>query len=172
MLIIVTVPYLVWRLGRTDYWAPLVVVQIVGGIILGPGVLGAAYPAYYETVFKPEVIGSLNSIAWWAVMMFVWIAGIELDLGPERELATLGRNDLVHLRFDRILAQEGAGAQRDDQRITIGRPLVRLDGLDGCGFVDHPRVVEQHVEPADRLDRHERRRDYRTRHRRGDGGDH
>lgn len=29
MAIIVTVPYAVWRLGRTDYFAPLVVVQIL-----------------------------------------------------------------------------------------------------------------------------------------------
>ena len=28
MTIILTVPYLVWRLGRTEYYAPLVVVQI------------------------------------------------------------------------------------------------------------------------------------------------
>ena len=27
ILIIFTLPYAVWRLGRTDYWAPLVVVQ-------------------------------------------------------------------------------------------------------------------------------------------------
>ena len=50
MAIIFTIPYLVWRLGRTDYWAPLVVVQIVGGILLGPGVLGAAFPDYYHTL--------------------------------------------------------------------------------------------------------------------------
>lgn len=81
MLIIFSVPYLVWRLGRTDYWAPLVVVQIVGGILLGPGVLGALFPDYYATVFTPATIGSLNGVAWWAVMMFVWVAGIELDLG-------------------------------------------------------------------------------------------
>ncbi|MFL9841780.1 cation:proton antiporter [Sphingomonas sp. ST-64] len=81
MLIIFTAPYLVWRLGRTDHWAPLVVVQIIGGILLGPGVLGAAFPTYYQTIFTPEVITALNGIAWWAVMMFVWVAGIELDLG-------------------------------------------------------------------------------------------
>ncbi len=80
MLIIFTVPYLVWRLFKTDYWAPLVVVQIVGGILLGPGVLGAAFPEYYQFVFNPQVIQSLNGIAWWAVMIFVWIAGVELDL--------------------------------------------------------------------------------------------
>jgi len=80
MLIIFTVPFLIWRLGRTDYWAPLVVVQIVTGILLGPGVLGAAFPDYYQFVFNPAVIQSLNGVAWWAVMVFVWIAGIELDL--------------------------------------------------------------------------------------------
>ena len=36
-----TVPYLIWRLGNTDYYAPLVVVQIIAGILLGPGILGA-----------------------------------------------------------------------------------------------------------------------------------
>ncbi|MBA3067702.1 MAG: cation:proton antiporter [Hyphomonas sp.] len=80
MLIIFTVPYLVWRLGRTEYFAPLVVVQILCGILLGPGVLGAAFPAYYNFVFQPDVIRMLNGVATWAVMIFVWIAGIELDL--------------------------------------------------------------------------------------------
>ncbi len=78
--IIYSVPYLIWRLGRTDYFAPLVVVQIITGILLGPGILGAACPDYYAFVFNQSVIQSLNGIAWWAVMLFVWIAGIELDL--------------------------------------------------------------------------------------------
>ncbi len=80
MTVIFTVPYLVWRLGGTDYWAPLVVVQIITGIVLGPGVLGRAFPDYYTFVFNPAVVQSLNGVAWWAVMLFVWIAGIELDL--------------------------------------------------------------------------------------------
>ncbi|CAD5373240.1 Sodium:proton exchanger [Rubrivivax sp. A210] len=80
MLVVFSLPYLLWRLARTDYWAPLVVVQIVAGILLGPGVLGAALPALHAEVFTPAVIQGLNGIAWWAVMLFVWIAGIELDL--------------------------------------------------------------------------------------------
>ena len=80
ILIIFTVPYLVWRLCRTEYWAPLVVVQIICGIILGPGVLGAWFPGYYDFVFDKPVVAALNGIAWWAVMIFVWVAGIELDL--------------------------------------------------------------------------------------------
>jgi Kef-type K+ transport system membrane component KefB len=80
MLVIFTLPYLIWRVGNTDYWAPLVVVQIITGVLLGPGILGRAYPDYYAFVFNPQVMGALNGIAWWAVMCFVWLAGIELDL--------------------------------------------------------------------------------------------
>jgi Kef-type K+ transport system membrane component KefB len=80
MTIIFTVPYLIWRVGKTDYYAPLVVVQIITGILLGPGILGRAFPDYYSFVFNPAVVQSLNGIAWWAVMLFVMIAGIELDL--------------------------------------------------------------------------------------------
>lgn len=80
MLLIFSVPYLIWRIFKTDYYAPLVVVQIIAGILLGPGILGAVFPDYYKFVFTPPVIQSLNGIAWWAVMLFVMIAGIELDL--------------------------------------------------------------------------------------------
>lgn len=81
MLIIFAIPYLIWRVGKTDYYAPLVVVQIIAGILLGPGILGASFPEYYQFVFTASVVQSLNGIAWWSVMIFVWIAGIELDLG-------------------------------------------------------------------------------------------
>ena len=80
LLIIFTVPFLVWRFCRTDHFAPLVVVQIVTGILLGPGVLGAWLPDYYEFIFTPPVVQSLNAVALWAVMLFVFLAGLELDL--------------------------------------------------------------------------------------------
>jgi Kef-type K+ transport system membrane component KefB len=80
MLIILTLPWLVWRIGGTDYYAPLVIVQIITGVLLGPGILGRAYPDYYRFIFNPQVSAALNGIAWWSVMIFVMIAGIELDL--------------------------------------------------------------------------------------------
>jgi Kef-type K+ transport system membrane component KefB len=81
MLIIFSLPWLVWRVFNTDYFAPLVVVQIIMGILLGPGVLGKWSPEYHQFVFTPAVVQSLNGVAWWAVMLFVMIAGVELDLG-------------------------------------------------------------------------------------------
>lgn len=81
MLVIFAGPYLIWRLGRTDYWAPLVVIQIFAGIFLGPGILGTLSPETYKFVFTLQVITALNGIAWWAVTLFVFFAGLELDLG-------------------------------------------------------------------------------------------
>jgi Kef-type K+ transport system membrane component KefB len=80
MGIIFTVPYAIWRFARTDYYAPLVVVQIIMGILLGPGILGKFFPDQHAHVFNAPVVQSLTGIAWWSVMLFVWIAGIELDL--------------------------------------------------------------------------------------------
>ena len=64
MVVIFSVPYLIWRLGKTDYWAPLVVVQICIGILLGPGVSGALFPEHYTSLFNPQVLQALNGIAW------------------------------------------------------------------------------------------------------------
>ena len=80
ILVIFALPWMVWRLTGGGIMLPLVVVQIVGGILLGPGVLGALSPDTYAAVFKPEVITALNGVAWWAVMMFVFAAGLELDI--------------------------------------------------------------------------------------------
>ncbi len=80
MLVIFTVPYLVWRLARTDYFAPLVIVQIVVGILLGPAVVGSLVPEWYGSLFTSPVLQSLSGVAWWAVAVFVWLAGIELDV--------------------------------------------------------------------------------------------
>jgi Kef-type K+ transport system membrane component KefB len=80
MGVIVTLPYLVWRLGRTEYWAPLVVVQIVAGIVLGPGLVGAWFPQFHAAVFTPAVTQALAGVAWWGVILFVFLAGLELDL--------------------------------------------------------------------------------------------
>ena len=81
LMLVMGLPWLIWRLLGDADQAPLVVVQIFVGVLLGPGVLGAAAPALHAQIFPPVAITMLNGIALWAVMLFVWLAGIELDLG-------------------------------------------------------------------------------------------
>lgn len=80
MLLIFSAPFLVWRCFKTDYVAPLAIVQIIMGVVLGPGVMGAVFPEYHKFVFNPDVVKTLNGLAQWGVMLFVMLAGIELDL--------------------------------------------------------------------------------------------
>ncbi len=85
LAVTLAVPYLIWRLGGTDHFAPLVVVQILTGVLLGPGLLGGAFPDLFQALFKPEVVLALNGVSWWAILLFVWLAGMELDLGKAWE---------------------------------------------------------------------------------------
>jgi Kef-type K+ transport system membrane component KefB len=80
LAVIFFVPWLIWRVLRIDSWMPLVVAQILSGVLMGPGILGAFAPSVYSSVFTPAVISSLNGVAWWAVSLFVFTAGIELNL--------------------------------------------------------------------------------------------
>jgi Kef-type K+ transport system membrane component KefB len=84
MLVIFVVPYAVWRLlggiAGLQQAVPLAIVQIVGGVVLGPGVLGAAAPQLHAALFTPAITQMLAAVAIWAVMLFVFLAGIELDL--------------------------------------------------------------------------------------------
>jgi Kef-type K+ transport system membrane component KefB len=84
MLVIFVVPYATWRLlggiAGLQQAVPLAIVQIVGGVVLGPGVLGAAAPELHAALFTPAITQMLAAVAMWAVMLFVFLAGIELDL--------------------------------------------------------------------------------------------
>ncbi len=80
LMIIFSVPYVVWRLLKLEQFAPLAIVQIIGGVVLGPGVLGALFPAWHAMVFNAQVLVALSGIASWAVMIFVFLAGVELDV--------------------------------------------------------------------------------------------
>jgi Kef-type K+ transport system membrane component KefB len=80
LLGVFALPFLVWRgLGR-PIWLPLVVVQILAGILLGPGVLGALAPDLHARIFTPGVTTLISGVALWAVVLFVFLAGLELDL--------------------------------------------------------------------------------------------
>jgi Kef-type K+ transport system membrane component KefB len=135
MLIIFVVPFAVWRFGRTDYFAPLVVVQIVSGLIMGPGVLGAVFPDYHKFVFNPDVVKMLGGIAMWGVMLLVLLAGVELDLKKvwlhrKESLTTAGLSLGVPLAFGcaaatLLLGYDGwIGARAATWQFTLGTGMA------------------------------------------------
>ena len=81
LLVILSLPWALWRVFGRPVWAPLVVVQIVMGILLGPGLLGRVWPDAYAALFPAPVMGALSGVAWWGGILFVWLAGLELELG-------------------------------------------------------------------------------------------
>ena len=56
LMLVMGLPWLIWRLLGDADQAPLVVVQIFVGVLLGPGVLGAAAPALHAQIFPPVAI--------------------------------------------------------------------------------------------------------------------
>ena len=84
MIVIYALPYLAWRIAGKRTFAPLVVIQILTGILLGPGLLGELAPGLHAAIFTPHILSVLQGIAWLAVCFFIFVAGLELDLRAAR----------------------------------------------------------------------------------------
>jgi Kef-type K+ transport system membrane component KefB len=82
---IFTIPYLIWKICKTDKYAPLVVVQIVCGVVFGPEIFGYFFPNQYSSIFTPDTIKFMTGVATWAVVMFVATAGVEVNLKAAKE---------------------------------------------------------------------------------------
>ena len=80
MVVIFALPWAIWRALGGTVVLPVVVVQIIAGVVLGPGVLGVWAPDIYHGLFRVEVIAGINAVAQWAVILFVFVAGLELDM--------------------------------------------------------------------------------------------
>jgi Kef-type K+ transport system membrane component KefB len=82
---IFTIPYFLWKFFKTDKYAPLVVVQIVCGVVFGPGIFGYFFPNQYSDIFTTDTTKFMTGVATWAVVMFVATAGIEVNLKAARD---------------------------------------------------------------------------------------
>lgn len=69
---------------------PLVVGEIIAGILLGPTILGAYYPQLNQAVFplQGNVPVALNGITSVAVIMLLFVAGMEVELSIIRKQGT------------------------------------------------------------------------------------
>jgi len=73
-----------WIFGRIHQ--PRVVGEMLAGILLGPSLLGWLAPNTASTIFPLDSLGHLNSLSQIGLLIFMFLVGLELDLGHVREL--------------------------------------------------------------------------------------
>lgn len=66
-----------WLMQRMNQ--PRVIGEIAAGIVLGPSVLGAAWPEAASTLIPSSVLPQLNALAQVGVVLFVFLTGLELN---------------------------------------------------------------------------------------------
>lgn len=70
------------RLGQ-----PSVMGEVLGGIVLGPSVLGYFFPATTSTIFHPEAMIFLRHIAEIGITLYLFVMGLEINLPRLRQSA-------------------------------------------------------------------------------------
>jgi Kef-type K+ transport system membrane component KefB len=88
MAAMVLVPWILWRTLQLESWMPLPMFQIFCGILIGPSAFGAYYPELFSSVFTQPVRSSLDTIQTLAIIVFAFMAGLELK--PREVLRTEG----------------------------------------------------------------------------------
>lgn len=67
---------------------PGVIGEIVAGIVLGPSVLGHFFPETFSFLFSPDSLVPLNVISQIGLILFMFVIGMELDMGVVRKKAS------------------------------------------------------------------------------------
>jgi Kef-type K+ transport system membrane component KefB len=78
-LVILTVPVALWRFFGLRHAVPLVCVQILVGIALGPSGFGRLAPGLFHLVFSPTALTPISGIATMAVLLFGYVTGLHLE---------------------------------------------------------------------------------------------
>jgi len=78
--VIVLLPWLLWRVGLIRRVAPLAVVQILVGVVLGPSCLGQIAPELHAALFTRPVLAALDGISSLGVLLYVFVTALHLDL--------------------------------------------------------------------------------------------
>ncbi|MBV8159062.1 MAG: cation:proton antiporter [Dyella sp.] len=75
---VVGLPFAMWRVARLDVVLPLVVVQVLVGIALGPTLFGRLYPSAWNAIFGAGHLPMLSGLQWLAVTLFCFLSGLHL----------------------------------------------------------------------------------------------
>jgi Kef-type K+ transport system membrane component KefB len=98
-IILIGLPPCLWYYTPLKRCVPLVVVQIIIGILLGPSLLGRLYPELYAFLFPPESVNALNATSTLAIVFFSFTIGTHFDIstirGRGRSFAMISLGSIV-----------------------------------------------------------------------------
>jgi len=77
--ILVSIPCIIWKMRWINKVLPLVVVEILVGVALGPSVLGRASPSAFNWLFPAESLPGMELVSLMAVVFLGLMVGMELD---------------------------------------------------------------------------------------------
>ena len=79
VILVVGLPMVLWGPAQLGRLFPLPIIQIFAGIMLGPSIFGAIAPEAYHFFFRQEVLAGVETLSNMALVLFVFMAGCELD---------------------------------------------------------------------------------------------
>jgi Kef-type K+ transport system membrane component KefB/nucleotide-binding universal stress UspA family protein len=59
---------------------PMVIAEIIAGILLGPSLLGWVWPTFSASVFPASSLGTVQLVSQLGLVLFMFLVGLELDL--------------------------------------------------------------------------------------------
>jgi Kef-type K+ transport system membrane component KefB len=79
LVVIITAARLLGLVARKIH-QPLVIAEVVAGIMLGPSLLGMALPEVKDALFPQASLGTLSMLSQIGLILFMFLVGLEMDL--------------------------------------------------------------------------------------------
>jgi Kef-type K+ transport system membrane component KefB len=128
-LVILVLPVALWRFLQLRPAVPLVCIQILVGIALGPSLLGRIAPEVHGLLFNPATLTPFSGIAAIAVLLFGYITGLHFE-----PAAPLGRGRGFAVIATASVAVPTAAGFVGGLWIATALPAEILPGVDPYGF--------------------------------------
>ncbi|TAN57676.1 cation:proton antiporter [Patescibacteria group bacterium] len=77
--LLIGLPFAIWRFKFVQRFIPLVVIQIMLGVVLGPSILGRVFPEMFNTLFPQASLMPINGLSWIAIILFGFLTGLHFD---------------------------------------------------------------------------------------------
>ncbi len=78
--VLIGIPYALWQIKAIRSFMPLVVIQVLLGIVLGPSLFGYLAPDLFNQLFAPDSLKVLSGVGWLGVCMLGFLTGLHFDL--------------------------------------------------------------------------------------------